>query len=49
MQEINEEMEQMNEQEIQEWESLRVEKKIANYWDSEYDHRSGDKLHAEDI
>ena len=33
MQEINEEMEQMNEQEIQEWESLRVSNNVvAEYW-----------------
>ena len=49
MQEINEELNQMNEKEIQQWESLRVEKKIVNYWDSEYDSQSGDTLHPEDI
>ena len=49
MQEINEELSQMNEKEIQQWESLRVEKKIVNYWDSEYDLQSCDKLHPEDI
>ncbi len=49
MQEINEELNQMNEKEIQQWESLRVKKKIVNYWDSEYDSQSGDKLHPEDI
>ena len=49
MQEINEELNQMNEKEIQQWESSRVEKKILSCWEPEYDSQSGDKLHPEDI
>ena len=47
MQEINEELNQMNEKEIQEWESLEVKNYIRDYWESDYD--SCDKMHPEDI
>ena len=52
MQEINEEMEKMNEDDIQEWESLGVNNVVAEYWkpvDSDSPDTNCNKHGAEDI